>query len=87
MPALLLRKLDSGTPVRLLHGMLFPRMREVACPRDPALMGVNGWLPVCLGPCQGRQMLPEGLVDAGLCVWFGDGPRHADAGREGCTEQ
>ena len=33
-------------------------------------------------PCQGRHMLAEGLADAGLCVWFRDGPRHADAGRE-----
>ena len=27
-------------------------------------------------------MLAEGLSDAGLCVWFDDGPQHADAGRE-----
>ena len=28
------------------------------------------------------HMLVEGLVDAGLSIWFDDGPRHADAGRE-----
>ena len=27
-------------------------------------------------------MLDEGLADAGPSIWFDDGPRHADAGRE-----
>ena len=26
--------------------------------------------------------MAEGLVDAGLSIWFDNGPRHADAGRE-----
>ena len=56
---LLLHKLDSGTSMCLLHGMLLPRMQELACLRDPALMGGPGWLPVCLGPCQGRHMLQD----------------------------
>ena len=34
-----------------------------------------------------KILLAEGLVDAGLSVWFDDGPRHADAGRGGCAEQ
>ena len=55
----LLHRLDWETPARPLAGMLLPRMQELACPWDPALMGGPGWLPAHLSPCQGRHMLQD----------------------------
>ena len=63
----LLHRLDWETPARPLAGTLLPRMQELACPWDPALMGGPGWLPARLGPCQGRHMLQD--ADVGhVCV-------------------
>ena len=59
----LLHRLDWETPVHPPAGTLLPRMQELACPWDPALMGGPGWLPARIGPCQGRHMLQD--VDVG----------------------